>query len=299
MTNTNKAELRAEKRLNKSLGGSQKKLESKPGKPVWTSDNCPLVVDFLPAQELVMAQGGGGKLGLCMAPGRQKKKPEHIWARDLSKDLDLLADVHKCDVLVTLLREQEMDDINVPNLKHETLSRGMLWRHFPVQDKWIPKKMDGLLDLVEYVIEQLQAGKTVVAHCNGGKGRSGTVLVATLVALGRSVDESIVILRKARDGTIRNPVQIAYVKQFKKAWRHRRKRALRAKMKQEKAMLKGLGYIETEYSSLTSSSSLSSDDSTVDVGANVNICTILSNTEMSTTLASSTATATNSNDKVL
>jgi hypothetical protein len=34
----------------------------------------------------------------------------------------------------------------------------MLWRHFPVQDKWIPKKMDGLLDLIEYVIEQLQAG---------------------------------------------------------------------------------------------------------------------------------------------
>lgn len=247
-----------------------------------------------------MAQGGGGKLGLCMAPGRQKKKPEHIWARDLAKDLDLLADGYKCDVLVTLLREQEMEDINVPNLKHETLSRGMLWRHFPVQDKWIPKKMDGLLDLVEYVIEQLQAGKTVVAHCNGGKGRSGTVLVATLVALGRSVDESIVILRKARDGTIRNPVQIAYVKQFKKAWRHRRKRVLRAKMKQEKAMLKGLGYnIDSgEYSSLSSSSSLSSDDSTLDVGVNVNICTILSNTEMSTTLASSTTTMTNSNDKI-
>jgi hypothetical protein len=74
-------------------------------------------VDFLPAHEIVIAQGG--KLGLCMAPGRQKKKPEHIWARDLGKDLDSLADVYKCDVLVTLLREQEMEEINVPNLKHE------------------------------------------------------------------------------------------------------------------------------------------------------------------------------------
>jgi hypothetical protein len=34
---------RAEKREIKKQG-SQKKLESKPGKPVWTSDNCPLVV---------------------------------------------------------------------------------------------------------------------------------------------------------------------------------------------------------------------------------------------------------------
>jgi hypothetical protein len=36
-----------DKRLNKS--GSLRKLESKPGKPVWTSDNCPLVVCFCDA----------------------------------------------------------------------------------------------------------------------------------------------------------------------------------------------------------------------------------------------------------
>jgi hypothetical protein len=34
----------------------------------------------------------------------------------------------------------------------------MTWRHFPIQDKWIPKKMEGLIDLVEFVIEKLQAG---------------------------------------------------------------------------------------------------------------------------------------------
>jgi len=216
-----------EKRLKKD---GQKKFEKTiVGKPIWTSDNCPLLVDFLPSHEVYLTEGG--KLGLCMAPGRQKKKPEHVWARDLGKDLDLLVNTYSCQVLVTLLRDQEMVDINTPNLKQEVLNRGIIWKHFPIQDKWIPKKMEGLVDLVEFVIEQLQQGKTVVAHCNGGKGRSGTLLVATLVALGRSVDEAIMILRKTRDGTIRNPVQIGYVKRFKKAWRHRRKRALKLKMK--------------------------------------------------------------------
>ena len=39
------------------------------------------------------------------------------------------------------------------------------------------------------------------------------------------------ILRKSRDGTVRNPVQIGYLKRFKKAWRHRRKRVLKSKLK--------------------------------------------------------------------
>eukprot|EP01121_Diplochlamys_sp_Union-15-3_P009642 TRINITY_DN2630_c0_g1_i2.p1 TRINITY_DN2630_c0_g1~~TRINITY_DN2630_c0_g1_i2.p1 ORF type:complete len:175 (+),score=37.91 TRINITY_DN2630_c0_g1_i2:209-733(+) len=63
-----------------------------------------------------------------------------------------------------------------------------------------------------------EQGKTVVCHCNGGKGRSGTMIVATLVGLGHKVQKAIDIVRKARSGTIRNPLQIMYVKRFKTAW---------------------------------------------------------------------------------
>jgi hypothetical protein len=65
-------------------------------------------------------------------------------------------------------------------------------------------------------------------------------------------------------------------------------------------MLKGLGYIDSDdYSSLSSSSSLSYEDSpALDIlGPNVSICAMLSNAEMSTTLSSSTVN--NANDKLL
>jgi hypothetical protein len=79
--------------------------------------------------------------------------------------------------------------------------------------------MEALIGLVDTLIQRLKGGKTIVIHCNGGKGRSATVAVAVLIGLGKKVQDAIDVVRKARSGTIRNPLQIIYVKRFKKAWR--------------------------------------------------------------------------------
>lgn len=65
----------------------------------------------------------------------------------------------------------------------------------------------------------------MVVHCNGGKGRSATVIVATLIAMGRSISESIRIVQGTRKGTIRNPLQQAYLRRFRKEWNERQKRS--------------------------------------------------------------------------
>jgi len=187
------------------------------GKPIWTSENCPMKVDFVPKSELYISEGG--MLGLCMAPGRTKKKKKHDWDRDLHLDLERIRNEYHCDVLVSLVRTTEMTEIQIPNLLEEVAYHGMLPYHYPIKDKWIPNSMEGLISSVEWIIEKLKEGLTVVCHCNGGKGRSGTLLVATLIGLGRKVHVAIDIVRKARAGTIRNPLQIAYVKRFKKAWK--------------------------------------------------------------------------------
>lgn len=49
------------------------------------------------------------------------------------------------------------------------------------------------------------------------------MVVACLVALGRKVPAAIDVVRAARQGTIRNPLQIVYVKRFKTVWEQRRK----------------------------------------------------------------------------
>lgn len=55
---------------------------------------------------------------------------------------------------------------------------------------------------------------------NGGKGRTGLVACAILVAKGLSVDDSIQAIRRRRKGMIRNPAQIMYLRIFEKSWRN-------------------------------------------------------------------------------
>eukprot|EP01122_Echinamoeba_exundans_P003235 TRINITY_DN13364_c0_g1_i1.p1 TRINITY_DN13364_c0_g1~~TRINITY_DN13364_c0_g1_i1.p1 ORF type:complete len:869 (+),score=301.52 TRINITY_DN13364_c0_g1_i1:179-2785(+) len=194
------------------------------GRSVWTSDNNPMKVDFIPETEILMNQMG--RIGLCMAPGRKKKKAHHDWDRDLDKDLDRIQKTFNCDVFVSLIRTSEMIALKIPNLFEEVEKRGMESIHFPIKDKWIPNSMDGLIALVDALIQRLKEGKTIIIHCNGGKGRSATVAVAILIGLGKKVQNSIEVVRKARSGTIRNPLQIMYVKRFKKAWKAFQKKRL-------------------------------------------------------------------------
>jgi len=68
--------------------------------------------------------------------------------------------------------------------------------------------MDDLIRLVEQVVERIREDKVIVVHCNGGKGRTGLVVVATLCALGMSVDDAVKATRAARPGMIQNPAQV-------------------------------------------------------------------------------------------
>jgi hypothetical protein len=70
-------------------------------KVILDSVNTPLDVDFVEAKQLYMAENG--KIGLCMAPGRKKKKKKHIWQRDLGQDLDRLQQVLKIHCPCTIL----------------------------------------------------------------------------------------------------------------------------------------------------------------------------------------------------
>jgi protein-tyrosine phosphatase len=235
---------RIEKKVKKD---TEMAIASKGGRLVYNSDNNPLKVDFIPDSDLYMNQMG--RIGMCMAPGRKKKKKAHDWDRDLAKDLDRIRTTYGADVFVSLIRHSELHELQIGSLFDEVEARKMESIHFPIKDKWIPNSMEGLIYLVDAIIQRLKEGKAVVVHCNGGKGRTGTVVVATLVGLGKKVHHAIDVVRKSRPGTIRNPMQIMYVKRFKSAWRAYKKKQARINM--------GLpvdGYIDDEESSSSSSS---------------------------------------------
>jgi ADP-ribosyl-[dinitrogen reductase] hydrolase len=175
---------------------------------VRTSESHPQQVDFLP-REVMKGPYSNGYLGMMAIPGRHKK----IHNRDLVQDLDRVKNVYHGEVIITLVREEELVNMNLNGRYFESITStySMISRHFPIKDKWLPKSTDDLCELVHFILSQLMDGKRVILHCNGGKGRAATVCCATMVAMGFDVGESIDIIRKARSGTLINPIQIMYL----------------------------------------------------------------------------------------
>jgi len=89
---------------------------------------------------------------------------------------------------------------------------------FPIPDKWIPSSMDRLVQVVGELVGLVRQGECILVHCNGGKGRTGLIVVSTLVALGMDPSDATEKIRIAREGMIRNPAQLVYVIAFKRAW---------------------------------------------------------------------------------
>ena len=63
-----------------------------------------------------------------------------------------------------------------------------------------------------------QDGRTVVAACFGGYGRTGTAIACLLVDAGLSPDEAIALTRETRPGTIERDSQLEFVR----GWGHLR-----------------------------------------------------------------------------
>ena len=180
--------------------------------PAFTSESRPHEVDFVAV--------GNGRVGMCISPGRKKGR----WDRSLDVDLETIRNEHHTDVIVTLLTQQDLVDIQVQNLLDGVKRRGITSIHFPIRDKFVPEDLEAFCSLILGIVELLHAGKTVVVHCNGGKGRTGLVVAAILVAYQNStVMEAIQICRAARPGVLYNPLQILYAFQFASFWEEHRR----------------------------------------------------------------------------
>ena len=90
------------------------------------------------------------------------------------------------------------------------------YKHVKVQDASAPP-VEELGNVVNYIDKEIQDRKPVIIHCNGGSGRTSTVLAAYLMMKEKMTAEQAVDKVKAiRGRTIRHKKQLHTLKEYEK-----------------------------------------------------------------------------------
>jgi len=184
--------------------------------PVFTSASHPLEIAFL-------SRAGrpdvNGCVGFCMLPGRRKKKRTHRWARDIGQDVAAIRQDRLC--LVTLCTHDELER-DSPGFQARVASEFVCREHRPITDKRRPHDTRAFDELVKRLVDRIEREDyKVVIHCNGGKGRSALVCAAVLIGLNDDLSASAAaaFVRAARSGSLRNPLQLWFLRSFARRWR--------------------------------------------------------------------------------
>ena len=104
------------------------------------------------------------------------------------------------------LRRQKM-------LLHRLDPLGFTYRHIPVVDETAPSQAQ-VDEFVGFVDEMLGQGRPVLVHCQGGYGRTGTMLACYLVSRGWGAEEAMAEVRARRPGSIAPQAQQACVVEY-------------------------------------------------------------------------------------
>ena len=110
--------------------------------------------------------------------------------------------------------------INLTDRRHDAAAlqaSGMTEVQLAVPDFTAPLPAT-LQAAIAAIDEANRRGQVVAVHCQGGLGRTGTVVAAWLVTQGLDADAAIARVRSVRPGSIETPEQEQSVHEFAAAW---------------------------------------------------------------------------------
>jgi len=90
---------------------------------------------------------------------------------------------------------------------------GIEFVHSPIGDFGVPTP-EQAIRLSKMIMNDAIGGKSILIHCMGGLGRSGTIVACALVHYGIKPDEAIKIVRTVRPGTLETDEQVQFVIEF-------------------------------------------------------------------------------------
>jgi len=174
-----------------------------------TSHTHPLRVDRLRLKR--------GTIGMTICPGKKGPSVRGApWLRDMREDMQHLVN-EGVTTIVTLMEWEELKAYRAQHIKIEAEQAGLKWIFFPFQDRSIPnsEQSEEWKAVSCHIHAALNTFETVLIHCLGGLGRTGTVASMLLQDLGQSPDESIKNLRAVRAGTVETASQEVFLSQYK------------------------------------------------------------------------------------
>lgn len=118
------------------------------------------------------------------------------------------------DVVLMLTPDAEARRLTGHNLRALYQARGFDVIHTPVPDFSAPSSQD-LQHAISRVLEASREGKTIVAHCHAGIGRTGTFLACLAkVVFNKSGEEAIDWVRQYVPHAVENQQQYRFVLNF-------------------------------------------------------------------------------------
>jgi len=143
---------------------------------------------------------GGATLGISPLPGRGDTGPSDVAA--------IIS--WKPTLVLSMTEMHEMERHNMGDLSGMLAGAGIDWAHFPIRDFGAPENAENWPALSERLHRLLDNGVSVLAHCYGGQGRSGMVLMRLMVERGTPPPEALASIRRLVPKAVETAAQQAW-----------------------------------------------------------------------------------------
>ena len=112
-------------------------------------------------------------------------------------------------MVLTMTTEREMDSFGAADLGRDLTQSGVIWHPLPMQDFGAPTarivaNWDDISPTAHRILTQ---GGKVLAHCKGGCGRSGMMLLRILCETGEEPATALIRLRTVRPCAVETDAQ--------------------------------------------------------------------------------------------
>ena len=119
------------------------------------------------------------------------------------------------DVIVSLLTDDEIDDLDLAQEARLCQANGMQFLSFPIVDRGVPASQRATLDFVKKLERLLVESKSVAIHCRQGIGRSALIAACLLVLTGAKPEMAFQRISAARGCSVpETPHQRQWVIEF-------------------------------------------------------------------------------------